>query len=88
MPQIATPDGLLNPHYVQAALAESLILPNSQQIPADRLAYELLIFLVLCTLALLLGRKCTYAYMALGAGVLLVSTGALEWYFVTKTPSL
>lgn len=84
MPQIATPDGLLNPHYVQAALAESLLLPNSPQIPADRLAYELLIFLVLCTLALLLGRKCTYAYMALGAGVLLVSTGALEWYFVTK----
>ena len=84
MPQIATPDGLLNPHHVQAALAESLLLPNSPQIPADRLAYELLIFLVLCTLALLLGRKCTYAYMALGAGVLLVSTGALEWYFVTK----
>ena len=84
MPQIATPDGLLNPHYVQAALAESLLLPNSPQIPADRLAYELLIFLVLCTLSLLLGRKCTYAYMALGAGVLLVSTGALEWYFVTK----
>ena len=84
MPQIATPDGLLSPHYVQAALAESLLLPNSPQIPADRLAYELLIFLVLCTLALLLGRKCTYAYMALGAGVLLVSTGALEWYFVTK----
>ena len=84
MPQIATPDGLLNPYHVQAALAESLLLPNSPQIPADRLAYELLIFLVLCTLALLLGRKCTYAYMALGAGVLLVSTGALEWYFVVK----
>ena len=84
MPQIATPDGLLNPHYVQAALAESLLLPNSPQIPADRLAYELLIFLVLCTLSLLLGRKCTYAYMALGGSALLVSTGALEWYFVTK----
>jgi|TARA_B100000073_G_scaffold345549_1_gene354870 adenylate cyclase len=84
MPQIATPDGLLNPHHVQAALAESLLLPNSPQIPADRLVYELLIFLVLCTLGLLLGRKCTYAYMALGAAGLLVSTAGLEWYLVSQ----
>lgn len=33
MPQLATPSGLLNPHYIQAALAESLLLPNSPQIP-------------------------------------------------------
>lgn len=88
MPQLATPDGLLNPHHIQAALAESLLLPNSPQIPADRLAYELLIFLILCTLGLLLGRKCTPVYMAAGAGVLLVSTGALEWYFVVKNSLL
>ena len=84
MPQIATPHGLLNPHHIQAALAESLLLPNSPQIPADRLVYELFIFLVLCTLALLLGRKCTPVYMAVGAGGLLFSTGAFEWYFVTQ----
>ena len=88
MPQLATPDGLLNPHHIQAALAESLLLPNSPQIPADRLAYELFIFLILCTFALLLGRKCTPVYMATGAGVLLVSTGALEWYFVVKNSLL
>ena len=88
MPQLATPDGLLNPHHIQAALAESLLLPNSPQIPADRLAYELFIFLILCTLGLLLGRKCTPVYMAAGAGVLLVSTGALEWYFVVKNSLL
>ena len=88
MPQLATPDGLLNPHHIQAALAESLLLPNSPQIPADRLAYELFIFLILCTFALLLGRKCTPVYMAAGAGVLLVSTGALEWYFVVKNSLL
>ena len=84
MPQIATPHGLLNPHHIQAALAESLLLPNSPQIPADRLVYELFIFLVLCTLALFLGRKCTYAYMALGAGGLLVSTAGLEWYLISQ----
>ena len=84
MPQIATPHGLLNPHHIQAALAESLLLPNSPQIPADRLAYELLILLIVCTLALLFGRKCTYAYMAVSSVGLCVLTGGLEWYFVVK----
>ena len=84
MPQIATPHGLLNPHHIQAALAESLLLPNSPQIPADRLAYELLILLIVCTLALLLGRKCTYAYMAMSSAALCVLPGGLEWYFVVK----
>ena len=84
MPQLATPHGLLNPHHIQAALAESLLLPNSPQIPADRLAYELFIFLILCTLALLLGRKCTPVYMAAGASGILFGTIMLEWYFVTQ----
>lgn len=88
MPQIATPDGLLNPHHVQAALAESLILPNSPQIPADRLTYELLILLIVCTLGLVIGRKCTYTYMAVGVSSLLVLTGGLEWYLVVKKAML
>ena len=84
MPQLATPHGLLNPHHIQAALAESLLLPNSPQIPADRLAYELFIFLILCTLGLLLGRKCTPVYMAAGTSGILFGTIMLEWYFVTQ----
>ena len=84
MPQIATPHALLNPHHIQAALAESLLLPSSPQIPPDRLVYELFILLIVCTLALAFGRKCTPVYMALGAGGLLVLTGGLEWYFVVK----
>ena len=84
MPQLATPHGLLNPHHIQAALAESLLLPDSPQIPADRLTYELLILLFVCTLGLVLGRKCTYAYMAASSAGLCVLTGGLEWYFVVK----
>jgi len=84
MPQLATPSGLLNPHYIQAALAESLLLPNSPQIPPDRLVYELLILLTVCALVLFIGRKWTYTYMALGVGGLLVLTGGLEWYLVVK----
>ena len=84
MPQIATPHGLLNPHHIQAALAESLLLSDSPQIPADRLTYELLILLLVCTLGLVLGRKCTYAYMAASSAGLCVLVGGLEWYFVVK----
>ena len=84
MPQVATPHGLLNPHHIQAALAESLLLPNSPQIPADRLTYELFILLLVCTLGLALGRWCNYTYMALGSCSLFVMTGSLEWYFVVE----
>jgi adenylate cyclase len=45
MPQVATPIGLLEPHYIQAALAESLLIANSPYIPDYSLALELLIFL-------------------------------------------
>ena len=84
MPQVATPHGLLNPHHIQAALAESLLLPNSPQIPADRLTYELFTLLLVCTLGLALGRWCNYTYMALGSCSLFVMTGSLEWYFVVE----
>ena len=33
MPQVATPVGLLEPHKIQAALAESMLIPNSPYIP-------------------------------------------------------
>jgi adenylate cyclase len=45
MPQIATPVGLLEPHKIQAALAESILIQDSPYIPDYALALELLIFL-------------------------------------------
>ena len=45
MPQIATPVGLLEPHKIQAALAESILIQNSPYIPDYALALELLIFI-------------------------------------------
>ena len=47
MPQVATSDGLKRPHYLQAALAESILLPNSPQIPNWHLSIELIIFLII-----------------------------------------
>ncbi len=45
MPQVATPVGLLEPHKIQAALAESILIQNSPYIPDYALALELLIFI-------------------------------------------
>ena len=44
-PQIATPVGLLEPHKIQAALAESILIEDSPFIPDYALALEILIFL-------------------------------------------
>jgi len=45
MPQVATPVGLLEPHKIQTALAESLLIQDSPFIPDYALALELLIFI-------------------------------------------
>ncbi len=45
MPQVATPIGLLEPHKIQAALAESILIQDSPYIPDYALALELLIFI-------------------------------------------
>jgi adenylate cyclase len=46
MPQIATPSGLLEPHKIQAALAESILIENSPYIPDYSLAAELAILII------------------------------------------
>jgi len=45
MPQLATPVGLLEPHKIQAALAESILIENSPYIPDYALAVEIIILL-------------------------------------------
>jgi len=46
MPQIATPVGLVEPHKIQAALAESILIQDSPYIPDYALSVELFIFLI------------------------------------------
>lgn len=46
MPQVATPVGLLEPHKIQAALSESILLENSPYIPDWAIAAEILIFTI------------------------------------------
>ena len=50
MPQIATPVGLLEPHKIQAALAESILIQDSPYIPDYALAVEILSLILFVSL--------------------------------------
>ncbi len=50
MPQIATPVGLLEPHKIQAALSESILIQNSPYIPDWAKAAEILILAIFVSL--------------------------------------
>ena len=51
MPQVATPTGLLEPHKIQAALAESILIEDSPYIPDYSLAVEIFIFFISVSMA-------------------------------------
>ena len=53
MPQIATPVGLLEPHKIQAALAESIIVQDSPYIPDYALGLQLIIYIAVGLLLVL-----------------------------------
>jgi len=84
MPQISTPAGLLYPHHIQAAVAESIINQNSPYIP------EFALFAELCALLLgiaLVWLCVTFSGVTLGiclaAGTMAV-TGFLGAFVVQK----
>ena len=81
MPQIATPAGLLYPHEVQAALTESLFF-DSPQIPAAAALYELLILLLVLTLAVFIIRTCTVVFSGVGLVSLLILTASGGYYLI------
>ena len=75
MPQVATPVGLLEPHKIQAALSESILIENSPRIPDWSLAAEILIFGIFVSLTWL-----TINYLGVVKGlsiavILLFTTG-------------
>ena len=77
MPQVATPVGLLEPHKIQAALSESILLENSPYIPDWAIAAEILIFTIfVLTISILLAYLNMTKGLALGA-IFVASTGVL-----------
>ena len=84
MPQIATPVGLLEPHKIQAALSESILIPDSPYIPDFAFALEILIFAIFVTLTWL---SINYLGVVKGislAGVLLLTNGFSSVFFIKK----
>ena len=74
--QISTPVGLINSHFLQAALAESILLPNSPRIPEWHLGAEIVIFLIFVLCIWLLTKKLS---MSLGLVLTISSLFALAW---------
>ena len=84
MPQVATPTGLLEPHKIQAALSESILIENSPKIPEWHLAAEILILGIFVSLTWL-----TINYLGVVKGIsiatiLLLTTGFSGVFSIQK----
>ena len=84
MPQVATPVGLLEPHKIQAALSESILIQDSPYIPDWHLAAEILIFAIFVASVWLVINFLTLTKGLGMLGVLLLSTGFLGAFSVQK----
>ena len=82
MPQLATSVGLLEPHKIQAALAESMLIPNSPYIPYWHLTAELTSLLILCLLIWLVSSFMGITWSITLASVIFCSTAAYGLYTI------
>ena len=83
-PQIATPVGLLEPHKIQAALSESILIQNSPQIPDWHLAAEILIFAIFVSLTWLVINYLGITKGVSIAVILLITAALSEFFSVQK----
>ena len=97
MPQLSTPAGLLEPHKIQAALAESIIIQDSPYIPNYALAVEItflilgviIMWLLISLLGITLGVSLAILTMGLTlfGGYSIVQQGVLidvTWIFISQ----
>ena len=83
MPTLATPNGLLEPHKIQAALAESILI-DSPFIPDYRLFLELLILCISGLLTVFVINRFGITMGLLSAGTLIISIAGLGYYFILQ----
>ena len=83
MPQVATPVGLLEPHKIQAALAESILL-ETPNVPEYRLLVEFSLLVFFGLLISLLTHSLGITKGIVAAGFTFFSVGSLGWYFISK----
>ena len=84
MPQVATPVGLLEPHKLQAALAESILIQDSPYIPDWSLAAELMMLIIFVSLVWFALHYLGITWGITVATILMVTTGSLGYYFISK----
>jgi len=84
MPQLATPIGLLEPHKIQAALAESILITDSPRIPDWSLAAELAIFALTVALVWVLATKLGITLGVVSFFAIFASTGAYGAYSIQQ----
>ena len=84
MPQISTPVGLLEPHKIQAALAESILIEDSPYIPDWSLAAELMMLIAFVSLVWFALHYLGITWGITVATMLMVTTGSLGYYLISK----
>ena len=84
MPQIATPVGLLEPHKIQTALAESILIQNSPYIPDYALAVEFLSLFVFVSLIWFALHVLGITWGITVATTLMLITSLVGYYLIQK----
>jgi len=84
MPTISTPVGLLEPHKIQTALAESILIENSPYIPNWYLSLELLIFILSGLLIWLLTQSFGLTLSLTMGGFVMFSTGLYGYWTIKQ----
>ena len=82
MPQIATPVGLLEPHKIQAALAESIIIQDSPHVPDWSLALEMILFFIFVALTWAVLNRFGVSWGIISAVLLMVCTSFTGYKFI------
>ena len=82
MPTLATPNGLLEPHKIQSALAESILI-NSPFVPDYRLFVELLILTISGLIVAFVINYFGITWGLVLASASMVSVASLGYYFIS-----
>ena len=82
MPQVPTSKGLMYPHYLQTAVAESILIQDSPRIPEWHLEAELGIFVLLAFLSWFLTQKLSMTVGLIYFGISAGSVATFGYYTI------
>ena len=85
MPQLATPAGLMEPHKIQAALAESILIENSPYIPDYARAVEVLTLIISVSLVWFILHLFGITWGLVFGLMVMVATAYTEIYLIKSS---